>query len=462
MNKIWAIAWKDTRETITDKNMLLLMLATPIVLVTIISLAFGGISSGTSFTDIPVAIVNHDTGVDTEGFAFNGGQIIVSAFVPAAETADAPEPALSDEMTTCSLVDEPAMNTVDGISLYDMTQSVLLTDAEEARRGVDNGDYAAAIIIPEDFTSSMTYQAGDPITISPITVYGDSARPITAGIIRDIVTGISNQFVTGNITIASTIDGLIERSTADVAFGLRFAQASLQGDFSNDFSCAFMPGLNNVRVDRQTVSGDGRSLSPVVAIGAAQAVFFALFTATGAASSILIERQDGTWQRLIMTPTPRYQILAGKLLGVFLMVLLQILMLLVAFTLVSSVISGELSLIWGTSWLNIIALTMATSLATAGLGVLITSLSKTSEQANAIGAFITMLMGLLGGAFFTIDAIPVMDTISRISIVRWGSDGFTKLSLGGTDITLNVLFLVGIGAVMFLIGLMAFNRRQDI
>lgn len=465
MNKIWAIAWRDTRATFTDKNMLLLMLATPIVLVTIIAFAFGGISSGSSFSDIPVAIVNNDAGIDTDTFAFNGGQFIVSAFI-APESLEEGESAIPEGMAsaTCALLDDESETTGEstGISLYEMTQSVLLTDAEAARQGVDEGLYAAAIIIPEDFTSSMTYQGNMDLQLSPITVYGDSARPITAGIIRDIVSSMSNQFLTGNITIATTIDRFIERSTGDPAFALRFAEAGLSGTFGDDFSCAFMPGINNVKVDRQSVSGDGRALTPVVAIGAAQAVFFALFTAAGAASSILEERRDGTWQRMVMTPTSRTQILLGKLLSVFIMVFMQICILLVAFVLVNSILSGGLTLIWGTSWHNIVLLAVATSIGTAGIGVLVTSISKTVEQANAIGGFIAMVMGLLGGAFFTVDAIPAMDIVSRVSIVRWGSEGFTKLALGSTDVTMNILFLTAIGVAMFLIGLLIFVRRQDI
>ena len=68
MRKILAIAAKEIYIVFRDRNLVLLMFATPLVLSTIVGLAFGG--SGDSdvpdFADIPVAVVNHDEGVDLQ------------------------------------------------------------------------------------------------------------------------------------------------------------------------------------------------------------------------------------------------------------------------------------------------------------------------------------------------------------------------------------------------------------
>ena len=56
MNKLWVIAFKEVRTRFTDRNLLLIMLAAPLAISTIIGLAFGGLGRTTSpIRDIPVA-----------------------------------------------------------------------------------------------------------------------------------------------------------------------------------------------------------------------------------------------------------------------------------------------------------------------------------------------------------------------------------------------------------------------
>jgi len=88
LKKIWALVWKDLYITYTDRSLILIMVATPLLLSTIISLAFGNLSgSDVPISDIPVAVVNLDSG----GESGNYGAIIVNALVPSTDAAsDAP------------------------------------------------------------------------------------------------------------------------------------------------------------------------------------------------------------------------------------------------------------------------------------------------------------------------------------------------------------------------------------
>ena len=71
MRKILVFASKELYTAFRDRNLMLLMFATPLVLSTIIGLAFGGVGGNDDsqlpdFADIPVAVVNLDEGVDTQ------------------------------------------------------------------------------------------------------------------------------------------------------------------------------------------------------------------------------------------------------------------------------------------------------------------------------------------------------------------------------------------------------------
>ena len=83
MNKIFTIAWKDIRSTYSDRNLVMIMLAAPLAVATIIALAFGGVGGGdVPIRDIPVAIVNFDTGANGQ----NLGATYVNAFIPSEDT----------------------------------------------------------------------------------------------------------------------------------------------------------------------------------------------------------------------------------------------------------------------------------------------------------------------------------------------------------------------------------------
>lgn len=451
MRKVLIIALKDIYVTYTDRTLIVLMLVTPLALATIIAVAFGDIASGgTPLRDIPVAIVNNDVG-DSDGF--NAGNLLTAMLVPDAAAAGGDSAGMSCESAGSGDSDA-------GISLLDLTEATVLTTRAQAVAGVNDGTYAAAIIIPANFSQRINLRDRRERPVM-IEVYGDRGRSISAGVIRSIVEGFTNQMLTGQVTIAATIDAMTARAQTNPAFGMRFAQAASTGSFNPDFGCAFA-GLNSIAIEQQTASGKAVEFNPLVMFGAAQAAFFALFTAAGGAANIIEERRNWTMQRLIISPTPRLNILLGKLLGVFGMVLLQLTFLFIAFTLVASLLDGELTFIWGTDFASIAALLVVLSLSAAGVGMVAAAIARTAEQANIIGSVVGIFMGIMGGAFFQLDAVPALEPVTRLSVVFWGSDGFSKLADGQGDVAINIIFLAAIGIALFIFSLAMFVRRKDI
>jgi ABC-2 type transport system permease protein len=452
LRKIWTIAYRELYSTFTQPSLIAIMFASPLILATIISLAFGGGGGSPTLENIPVAIVNLDQGANN----LNNGQIFVNAFIPGA-TETSSLASTGPQTCVVAVSDSGSVQT----SLFDLTDAVLLDDPAAARAGVDTGDYAAAIIIPADFSQSITYsQEHQEINPTPVEVYGDSGRTVTPGVIRSIVENITNRLLTGQIAVAATIDTMIARAQADPVFGLQFATAGT--DFQPNFACAFTGVLNNIKIEQQSVAGEQVEFNVLVAIGSAQAVFFALFTANAGASSILEDRRNWTLQRMIVSPTPRVVILLGKLVGTFVTVLMQLFFLFIGFTIINSFLEGQVTFIWGTNWVATIVLLLTTALAASGVGMITAAIGKTAEQAQIVGSIISLLMGMLGGAFFQVQALGSLEFITRLSIVRWGSEAFSKLASGDGDIWVNVIFLALIGTVLFAISLWVFNRRQDI
>jgi ABC-2 type transport system permease protein len=449
MNKILAIAWKNVYITYRDRNLLLIMLATPLALSIIIGLAFGGLGSGTGgITDVPVAIVNLDSSIEQNGQTFNFGETLVGILNPTPPTSDSaglPECPLD---TTTS--DPSQAGSLDGL----LNVSVLSTP-EEARQGVADGDYTVAVIIPENFSSTLLNVDRTDATTT-IEVLGSSASPIRSGIVRSITEGIANSFVSGNIAIRSTVNALVQRAQSDLGFGITFAANATT--WQPNFSCAFSPNLNTLTLTRDAVTlNQQRSAFAqiLVTIGTAQAMFFALFTGQGSFSAIYEERKAGTLQRMAIAPMQRRDILSGYVLGAFITVALQLIFLLIALTLVASAMEGVAQLIWGTNPI-LLGVVIAMTLSVCGIGVLVASVARTTQQANVVGPILFTFMAFLGGTF----GVQMPVEIARLSPIYWAVDALNRLSNGNPDILLNMVVLIVQGLVMFVVGLFLFNRND--
>lgn len=457
MNKIWVIASRDIYTALADRSLMLIMFVTPLAISTIIALAFSNISGGGApLRDIPVALVNLDEGIDG-GFA--SGSIFTSLLV-----ADAGDIISDSDMPICGETVRSDDTDMD-FTLLELTNTTLVDSAEEARQAVDRGLYAVAIIIPPDFSQSITYsQSKRTLNAVSVEVYGDPARPISVSVMGSITEGIVNQIMTGQITVASTIETMIARAQSDPVFGLNFLALNASGAFDPDFSCAFTPVLNPISIDRQQVgvAHQNGEFNLLVIFGSALALFFALFTANGGATTILEENKNWTLQRLLITPTSRFQIMLGKLIGIFVLVLIQLIFLLFALTLINTMLTGAFRMIWGDNLLLTFVLLIAGALSASGVGMITAATATSMEQANIIGSIVAMFMGITGGAFFQLPPSPIVDFISSFSIVHWGSEAFTMLSQGQSDVGVHVVILLGIGALFFGVSLIIFNRRQDL
>lgn len=444
LRKILAITHKELYVTYTDRNLLMIMLVTPLAVATIIGSAFSGMLGSASsgdvpIRDIPVAVVNLDAGTTAAGATVQQGQILVDLLVP---------PAGADEQTL-------AAN-----GLFTLTDAVAMTDPAEARAQVDRGELDAAIIIPADFSQQLTYSADSPaLGETTVEVYANAGAAVEGQIIRSIAESFASQIATGSITIAATIDALIVRAQTDPLFGVRFGAASASGSFEPAFGPAFDPANTPILINQQAVTGEPATFNPLVLFGSAQALFFMIFTAMGSVNSTLEEERNGTLQRLASTPTPRFAILLGKISGAFVNSVVQVFLLFLFLTLVGSLLAGKLEFIWGPNLLLIALVIFAAAFAATGLASVISSIARSPEQGDIAGGLIAILFGIFGGAFFTIPDVPIMQAISKLTVNYWGVNAFTRLSLGDTDIALNLAALLGIGAVLLVIGLVLFNRR---
>lgn len=534
LQKIWAIAWKELYTTFRDRNLILIMFATPLVLSTIIGLAFGGLGGDTpTIGTIDVAVVNLDTGFDLDSvigqtvdsgtvdggtvisptvssgtaitgmpanFSINLGEIVAGILTGEALTASGGIGGggiggggftVTDTLS-CALVDESSTDAPNQGSLDELLNATTLTDAATARQGVETGEYAVAVIIPPGFTQTVMpafdVNADNGTTDGTwpqIEVYGNSGNALSASIVNSIVSGIVSQFARLPVTLEATVETLLdhidlgtldieavatllnELRTATDQGDLGIVDTSLfsgTGTLTDTFAilgCLFTPGINPVTLQQQPLDSlqAGNSFARVLVVaGSAQAVFFALFTGVFGILSIYEERKQWTLQRILASPTTGNTLLLGKLLGNLVVVIAQLVILMVALTLVASIVLGEPTSIWGTNVGLLLLVVVALGLAVSGVGVVVVGLARTPEQVQIIGPLVNTMLGVFGSAF----GFGLPEPLPRLSLITWGTGAFETLAGGQWDIGLNLLVLLAQGVLFFVIGAWFFRRRLNL
>jgi ABC-2 type transport system permease protein len=410
MKKALLIGWKDIKLAFRDRAGLIMTLVAPFVL--IIGMAFvtghfsGGSTSGLS--DIPLVLVNQDGG--------QLGNALVSTFQSS--------------------------------ELKGLVQPEILNDPATARQRVDADQAAAAILIPAGFTDSIIQTGAAPGKTVQIEVYANPTRPTSAGVVKTIVDGFISQAevgrVGGQVAVMQLVNaGLIQpQQAAQVGSQIGAQQAEAAGN-----STAIT--LKSENSGRAVVTFD-----PLAYMAPGMALMFLMFAASLGGRSLLTERNQGTLPRLLVSPTSSSQVLGGKTTGVYLTGVAQMLILILTSALL-------FQLRWGDPP-AVLALVLAAVVGATGWGMLIAALARTPGQVTTIGSAITLMFGLLGGSFISMDNMPAwFQVISKLTPNYWGIQGFATLAAGGTiaDILVSIAALLLMGVVLFAIAVTILNRR---
>jgi ABC-2 type transport system permease protein len=172
------------------------------------------------------------------------------------------------------------------------------------------------------------------------------------------------------------------------------------------------------------------------------------------AQSILRERREGTFRRLLAMPIRRGVLLAGKLLSHYLINLVQLLVIFLVALLV-------MRMPFGHSLLGLIVVSLATAGAATGLGVLVAALARTEAQAGGLTVLILLTLSGIGGSFIPRFVMrPFFRTIGLLTPHAWALDAYQDLLVRGygfTAVLPSVGVLMGFAALFFLAGLWRFR-----
>ncbi len=154
-------------------------------------------------------------------------------------------------------------------------------------------------------------------------------------------------------------------------------------------------------------------------------VQFTIFGLVSSAQILVQERKTRTLQRLITTAMPPWQIIAGHMLAMFTVILLQT-ALLIAF--------GQIVL--GVDYLRAplgtLLIAVMLSLWVASMGLLVSVLAEGEEQVILFSMVAMFVFTSLAGAWFPLEGVgKVFSTIGHLTPGAWAMDGFQNILMRG-------------------------------
>lgn len=162
---------------------------------------------------------------------------------------------------------------------------------------------------------------------------------------------------------------------------------------------------------------------------------------------LLLERKQGTMQRILMMPVSQGAFIAGKMLS---RVILGMIQFSVAFA---------VGLLFGTRYgsdpIALALLMLAFVVCISGLALLLATIIQREEQGNGLTLFLMLTLAPLGGAWWSLELefIPeFMRVIGNLTPVGWVMNGFNKLIVqdaGLIAVLPNIGILVAVGGVLF-------------
>jgi ABC-2 type transport system permease protein len=167
------------------------------------------------------------------------------------------------------------------------------------------------------------------------------------------------------------------------------------------------------------------------------------------AVSVLREKREGTFRRLLVAPMSRMVILIGKWLPYYLINMVQIVIMLG----VSSLLF-KMSLGHSATGLLIVSLTSAAT--ATGLGVLVAAMARTEAQTTGLTVLLLLTLSVLGGCFIPRFIMPEwLRTVGLVTPHAWALDAYQDLLVRGYnfwEVLPKVGVLAAFAVVFFWIG----------
>ena len=372
MNRVWTLARKDLLETRRDRLSALFIIVMPLLFTTFFGLLFGGDSD-----KLPLALYDADGGPQAK------------QLVAALQQSDA--------------------------------VSVVRKSAADLEPWMADGRAAAGLLIPAGFSKAV--DSGQPAELTIVSKAGSSGALAASSEVRAaagrIVTASLAAQVGAEEAVALAVTGTPKDPDAVRAQALRLARP------------AAAQAMDHPAVSIKTIQAGaaaGQIPNGFVLSSPGMMVNFIMFSLTTAGIALIMERRNGTLQRLMTTRVRRSELIAGKIAGMFALTFLQQILLIAV---------GQF--VFGVDYLRdppaLLLMMVALSLVASSLGLLLASVLTSEQALIAAVVIVSMSVSALSGAWFPLEITgPAFRFVGHLLPTSWILDGLRGIIVRGFDV----------------------------
>lgn len=386
--KLLSIAFKDFLTTLRDKQALALIILMPLALILVLGMGLSSMFSnnGLSIKKFDVAIINEDKG-------------------------------------------EISKQLEDFFKSEEINKMITLKTFEksEALNKVQSGELPVLIVVPKDFTDKVN--KGESISLQ---IYNDPASPMRSKIVESLIKSFTD--------VVASIQSAVEAAEPT------FKQYNLNPSMIVPEVLSTIENSSSVEFNPMDLKKEN-NLTAMQYYSAAMLVMYILFVASIGTTSIIEEREQKTLLRLMSTTVNKGSIIAGKLLGLVFIGILEVIAL-VLFT------HFAFGVNWGNSLIGLILVSASMIFAATGFAMFIATIFKTTKSVQSMSSALIMVLSALGGSMFPIFGMPpLLQTISKLTLNNWALRGYLSLMMNGTDLITPIIVLCAMGITFLTLGI---------
>ena len=333
---------------------------------------------------------------------------------------------------------------------------------EIAKQEVFKGNYQMAIILPKNLTADLNIKVRQNVDgiLDEMGMSTTSYEPIDVEkkeirMYFDPATQVA--FKNG---IKGNIDKMIAQLESNAIY--QNFETQLGGSSTTSFNEPFINFKEIVPKDKNS-DVLPNSVQHNVPAWTLFAIFFIIVPLS---INIVKEKNQGTYLRLISSPTSNAVLYLGKIITYLIICLLQFYAILLIAKLVFPLMQlPELNLS-GNKVLLMSLLTLTAGLAAISLGILLGIICKTQEQSAPFGATFVVILAAIGGVWIPVFAMSdAMQILSKTSPMNWALNGYYDIMLRNgslIDIIPEMLLLTLFFAVLITFALLYDKKKRTV
>jgi len=334
-------------------------------------------------------------------------------------------------------VQSEQVNTLLRVNTLFQKHDLVIKDQTELQKAL-NGDVHFVISIPSDFTENLGKKQLDTALLH-IDVATD-VKPEMVSLVKSALAGIIRQ-------------QRLQKIQNDLKIFLPDIAQKLDG-FSFEAQDVLDIHYNGMKAE-QVPSSTQQSVPSWIVFG----MFFIIIPM----STIFInERTQNTLLRMHAMNISIPALFTGKIVPYMVINQIQVWLMIGVGIFIVPLLGAE-ALTLGNSIAGLVMVSTGLSLAAIGTSILIAVSVNTVEQATTIGGISNILFGAIGGIMVPKFFMPqVMQTLTNISPMSWGLEGFLDIflrGLGAQAVIKESLALAGFGVGLLMIAWLIFSYR---